>query len=71
VFSVLTLPTPSTAYRLTPDGERYIDFSANARRSDGGTHDTGDALELQVRLAGAPKPEVMRMAASGLQREAR
>ena len=62
--------TPSTAYRMTPDGERYTDFSANGRRSDG-THDTGDALELHVRLAGAPKPDVLRSAASRLQREAR
>jgi hypothetical protein len=62
--------TASTAYRQTPDGERYTDFSAGARRADG-THDTGDALELQARISGAPKPELMRQAARELLQEAR
>src|SRR5262249_28591457 len=38
--------------------QRWSDFGASARRDDG-SPDGGDALELQVRLSGAPKPEVM------------
>jgi hypothetical protein len=62
--------TASTPYRMTPDGERWTDFSSHGRRSDG-THDTGDALELQQRLTNTPKPELMRQAARELQAEAR
>jgi hypothetical protein len=58
--------TPSVARR----GEQWTDFGASARRADGNP-DTGDALELHVRLTGAPKPEVMRAAAQELLQEAR
>jgi hypothetical protein len=51
-------------------GEQWADFGASARQSDG-SPDTGDALELQVRLTGAPKPEVMRQAARELLQVAR
>jgi hypothetical protein len=50
-------------------GERWADFGASARHD--GSPDTGDALELQVRLSQAPKPEVMRQAAKELVQEAR
>jgi uncharacterized Zn finger protein (UPF0148 family) len=51
-------------------GEQWADFGAGARQSDG-SPDTGDALELQVRLSGAPKPEVMREIAKELLEVAR
>src|SRR5579875_1982275 len=51
-------------------GEHWADFGAGARQSDG-SPDTGDALELQVRLSGEPKPEVMRQAARELLKTAR
>jgi DNA-binding transcriptional ArsR family regulator len=51
-------------------GDQWADFGASARQSDG-SPDTGDALELQVRLSRAPKPEVMRQAAKELLEVAR
>ena len=51
-------------------GAQWADFGSSARRDDG-SPDTGDALELHVRLSGAPKPEVMRSAARELLQEAR
>jgi hypothetical protein len=38
--------------------EHWTDFGASARRDDG-SPDGGDALELQVRVSQAPKPEVL------------
>lgn len=58
--------TASVAFR----GDQWTDFGASARRSDG-THDSGDALELQVRLSQAPKSEIMRQAAKILLCQAR
>jgi hypothetical protein len=55
---------------VAKDGERWADFGAAARRGDG-SPDTGDALELQVRLSQAPKPEVKREAARELLKVAR
>ncbi len=51
-------------------GEQWADFGASARQSDG-SPDTGDALELQVRLSGTSKADVMRQAARELLHEAR
>jgi len=51
-------------------GERWADFGASARTADGNP-DTGDALELQQRLTGAPKSEIMRQASRELLQEAR
>ena len=48
----------------------WVDFGASARRADG-KQDGGDALELVVRLAEQPKPEVIRTVAQQLVREAR
>jgi hypothetical protein len=62
--------TASTAYYSTGDGERWTDFSTHGRRADG-TQDTGDALELEQRLTGIPKPELMREIARKLLAEAR
>jgi hypothetical protein len=50
--------TPSTAYHDTERGERWTDFSARARRSDGHP-DGGDVLELYVRLRGGSKAAVL------------
>jgi hypothetical protein len=50
--------TPSTAYRATPDGERWTDFSARARRPDGHP-DGGDTLELYIRLRGGSKAAIL------------
>jgi hypothetical protein len=60
----------STNYWATPNGEYYTDYSLHGRRA-GGTHDTGDTLELQVRLSQAPKTRSMRQAAKELLQEAR
>ncbi len=49
---------------------RWADFGQSARRQDGNP-DTGDALELQVRLTQTPKPEILREAAKALVAEAR
>jgi DNA-directed RNA polymerase subunit RPC12/RpoP/DNA-binding transcriptional ArsR family regulator len=49
---------------------RWADFGQSARRQDG-SPDTGDALELQVRLSQTPKPEILREAAKALVAEAR
>ncbi len=62
--------TPSMGYRKTPEGERYTDYSLHGRRPDG-TRDTGDALELRIRLSGQRKPEVLRQVGRELVREAR
>ncbi|MBV9690218.1 MAG: hypothetical protein JO202_10980 [Ktedonobacteraceae bacterium] len=51
-------------------GETWTDFGAGARRPDG-THDGGDALELQVRVSQQPKAEVLREAARAFVQEAR
>jgi DNA-binding transcriptional ArsR family regulator len=51
-------------------GEQWTDFGASARQSNG-SPDTGDALELQVRLAGTSKADVMRQAARELLHDAR
>jgi len=58
--------TASVAFR----GDQWTDFGASARREDG-TQDSGDALELQVRLSQAPKSEIMRQAAKALLCQAR
>ncbi len=58
--------TASVAFR----GDQWTDFGASARRDDG-TQDSGDALELQVRISQEPKPEVLRQAAKELVSEAR
>jgi DNA-binding MarR family transcriptional regulator len=58
--------TASVAFR----GDHWTDFGASARRNDG-TQDSGDALELQVRVCQEPKPEVLRQAAKELVQEAR
>lgn len=50
-------------------GEGWTDFGASVRRDDG-SPDGGDALELQVRLSGAPKPEVLRQAGRELKQVA-
>ncbi len=61
---------PSTAYHDTERGERWTDFSARARRSDG-SPDSGDALELYVRLQGGSKAAVLRELGQEMIREAR
>src|SRR5207244_7541129 len=40
-------------------GEQWTDFGANARRGDG-TQDSGDALELLVRLSRKTKDQLVR-----------
>jgi hypothetical protein len=50
--------TPSTSYHDTRDGERWTDFSAGARQSNG-RPDGGDALELYVRLQGESRSRVL------------
>jgi len=63
--------TPSTSYHDTPDGERWTDFSARARRSDG-RPDGGDALELYVRLqGGSSKAAILRELGREMIQEAR
>ncbi len=51
-------------------GDQWADFGAAARQRDG-SPDSGDALELQQRLTGAPKADVMREAARELLQVAR
>ncbi len=56
----------SVAFR----GDQWTDFGASARRDDG-TQDSGDALELQVRVSQEPKPEVLRQTGKELVQQAR
>lgn len=62
--------TPSTGYHDTPEGERWTDFSARARRADGHP-DGGDVLELYVRLQGGNKAAVLSELGRELVNEAR
>lgn len=62
--------TASTHYRMTPEGERYTDFSRHGLRPDG-SRDGGDALELTARVSGKSKGELLRQAARELLQEAR
>lgn len=58
--------TASVAFRH----EQWTDFGASARRPDG-TQDSGDALELHVRLTQTPKSDILRQAAKDLVAQAR
>jgi len=62
--------TPSTGYHDTPGGERWTDFSARARRSDG-RPDGGDALELYIRLRSGSKAAILRELGREMVSEAR
>jgi len=42
---------------FTKDGQRWTDFGASAKRSDG-TQDGGDALELYIRVSQRSRAEV-------------
>ena len=53
--------TASTGYYMTPQGERWTDFSQHGRRPDG-THESGDAIELQARMSQTLKGETFRQA---------
>lgn len=60
--------TPSLA--RTRDGQRWSDFGASARQSDGHP-DGGDVLELLVRLSGRSKAEILRELGKALVSQAR
>ena len=62
--------TPSTGYYDTPEGERWTDFSARARRADGHP-DGGDVLELYIRLQGRSRSAVLSELGREMIREAR
>ncbi len=48
----------STGYYTTPDGERYTDFSMNGRLPDG-RHDSGDALQLAMKVWNRSKSKIL------------
>ncbi len=48
----------STGYHVTPDGERYTDFSTHGRLPDG-RHDSGDALELAMKVWDRSKSSIL------------
>jgi len=48
----------STGYHMTPDGERYTDFSTHGCLPDG-HHDSGDALELAMKVWDRSKSSIL------------
>ena len=62
-------PERTASVGVTPDGERFTDFGAGARRPDG-TQDGGDAFEFYIRSRRLEKSEVLRELGQQLNREA-
>jgi len=60
----------STGYHMTPDGERYTDFSTHGHLPDG-RHDTGDALELAMKVWNRSKSSILAETAREITSQAR
>lgn len=62
--------TASTGYHLTPDGERYTDFSTHGRLFNG-CRDTGDALQLATKVWNRSKSSILKETTREITRQAR
>ena len=67
--SMIGRPERTASVGVTPDGERFTDFGAGARRPDG-TQDGGDAFEFYIRSRRFDKAAVLRELGRELNRQA-